>query len=312
MLPPTDVTRDTGRVPLVAESLLPLFFRATRANRTFLSADAAGTRVAERALRPTTFGPPRGLRRDIRITPTHRHGWPVYRITPAVEPPRGSVIYAHGGAWVSEIAPQHWQLAAQLAAEALIAVDLVIYPLIPFGTAAEVVATFVQLALEDRDELGATVLAGDSAGGQIALSAALQLRHQHSVTLPQTVLISPALDLTLSNPGIPAVQPSDPWLAVPGSVEFARRWAGGLDIRDPTVSPLFGDFAGLGPITLFTGTRDILNPDARLLAERVAEAGVTLDVHEVRGQLHVYPLLPTRTGRDARRQLVDAVRAATA
>jgi acetyl esterase/lipase len=298
-------------VAIVAEFLLPLFFRATRANRTFLSADAARERVTERSLRPATFGPPRGLRRDILITPAHRHGWPVYRITPAVGASRGSVVYAHGGAWVNEVAPQHWQMAAQLAAEASVAVDLVIYPLIPFGTARDVVATFVQLVLEDRDEFGTTLLAGDSAGGQIALSAALRLRDEHAVTLPQTVLISPALDLTLSNPGIPAVQPSDPWLAVPGSIEFARRWAGQLDIRDPVVSPLFGDLGGLGPLTLFTGTRDILNPDARLLAEKAATAGVVIDIHEVRGQLHVYPLLPTRTGQEARRQLVDAVRAAS-
>ncbi|MEP6843470.1 MAG: alpha/beta hydrolase [Pseudolysinimonas sp.] len=296
---------------IAPEFFLPLFFRATRANRTFLSVDAARERMAERALHPTSFGAPRGLRRDILINVTHRHGWPVYRITPAVGASRGTVIYAHGGAWVNEVALQHWQLAAQLAAEAQVAVDLVIYPLVPFGTAADVVATFVQLVLENRREFGATVLAGDSAGGQIALSAALQLRNEHAVTLARTVLISPSVDLTFTNPQIPAVQPSDPWLAVPGGIEFARHWAGELDIHDPVVSPLFGELSGLGPITLFTGTRDILNPDARLLAAKVAAAGVQIDVHEVHGQLHVYPLLPTRTGRDARRQLVDAVRAAT-
>lgn len=294
------------------EFLLPLFFRASRANRAFLTADAARQRVAERALRPDGFGAPRGLRRDIRITPTHRHGRPVFRIAPRDGSPTGSVVYAHGGAWVGEIAPQHWRLAAQLAVESATTVDLVIYPLVPFGTAEEVVRLVTRLVLENREQLGATVLAGDSAGGQIALSSALQLRDEHAVTLPQTVLISPAVDLTFDNPRIPDVQPSDPWLAVPGGRVFARLWAGGRELHDPMVSPLFGELTGLGPLTIFTGTRDILNPDAVLLRDRALAAGVPVQYHERDGQLHVYPLLPTRTGRAARAQLVAAVRAAVA
>lgn len=290
--------------------LLPLFFRATGANRSFLTAEAAEARINERALRPTTFGPPRGLRRDVEITATRRHGWPVYRLAPRHASPSGSVVYAHGGAWVSEVAPQHWQLAAQLAAESGTTVDLVIYPLLPFGTAAEVVPIFTRLVLENLDDLGATVIAGDSAGGQIALSAALQLRDEHDVVLPRTVLISPSLDLRFDNPRIPEVQPSDPWLGVPGGKVFAARWAAELDLLDPRVSPLFGELAGLGPVSLFTGTRDILNPDAQLLVERANAAGVALDLFEVRGQLHVYPLLPTRAGREAREQIVEAVRRA--
>lgn len=298
-----------------SESLVELFLRVTGANRDYLSAVRAETRVRERELRPATFGVPRGLRRDIRISASRRHGWPVYRISPRAgnEAGRlnGSVVYAHGGGWISEVAPQHWQLAAQLAAECLTTVDLPIYPLIPFGSAAEVVGTVARLVLENRDELGATVLAGDSAGGQIALSAALVLRDTFGVTLSQTVLISPALDLTFDNPRIPGVQPSDPWLGVPGGRIFAGRWRGDLELRDPIVSPLFGELAGLGPITLFTGTRDILNPDAELLRDRAAAAAVTLEFHEGHGQLHVYPLLPTRVGRAARAQIVATVREAT-
>lgn len=301
---------------IAPESLVELFLRATGANRSYLSAARAESMVRDRLRHPATFGVPRGLRRDIRIVVSRRHGWPVYRLTPSDAREggglggsvvSGSVVYAHGGGWISEVATQHWQLAAQLAAECRTTVDLPIYPLIPSGSAAEVVATVVQLVLENRAELGGTVLAGDSAGGQIALSAALALRDQFGVTLPQTVLISPALDLTFHNPRIPAVQPSDPWLGVPGSRVFAGHWRGALDLRDPTVSPLFGDLAGLGPITLFTGTRDILNPDAELLRDKAAAAGVPFDFHEGGGQLHVYPLLPTRVGETARAEIVATV-----
>lgn len=106
------------------------------------------------------------------------------------------------------------------------------------------------------------------------------------------------------------MQPSDPWLGVPGDRVFTDLWRGTLETSDPAVSPLFGSFAGLGPLTVLTGTRDILNPDAHLLAERAASAGVSVELIERQGELHVYPLLPTREGRGARAQIVDILRGA--
>jgi acetyl esterase/lipase len=156
------------------------------------------------------------------------------------------------------------------------------------------------------DRFGPTCLAGDSAGGQIALSTALALRDE-GLVLPQTVLISPALDLSWSNPRIPAVQPMDPWLGTPGGKVLAQYWRGELDLLDPVVSPLFGDFAGLGALTVFTGTRDILNPDAHLLAEKARAARVTCDLREGPGQVHVYPLVPTRAGQRAQHDLIETI-----
>ena len=218
------------------------------------------------------------------------------------------MVYVHGGGWVNQISAQHWHLAAQIAAEANTTVSVPIYPLVPFGTASVVAAGVVDLVRDNLERYGSTCLAGDSAGGQIALAAALALRDEHHVTLPQTVLISPALDLSWSNPRIPTVQPSDPWLATPGGQVLAGLWRGERDILDPVVSPLMGDLTGLGPITLFSGTRDVLNPDAHLLVGKAADAGVDLAFHEGAGQVHVYPLLPTAVGRDARATAVRALR----
>ena len=75
------------------------------------------------------------------------------------------------------------------------------------------------------------------------------------------------------------------------------------------VSPLGADLTGLGPLTVFSGTRDILNPDARLLAEKATAAGVEVEYHEQPGLVHVYPLTPTREGRAARDVIVERLRA---
>ena len=296
---------------VVPSNLIAPALRLMRANRVFVTADGARRRVRELELRPTPYGPPSRLRRDVRVEVSNR-GWPVYTITPFGSTPAGSVIYVHGGGWVNQIASQHWHLAAQIAAEANTTVTVPIYPLVPFGTAAAVAAGVVDLVRQNLERYGTTCLAGDSAGGQIALSTALALRDGHNITLPETVLISPALDLSWSNPRIPAVQPSDPWLATPGGEVLADLWKGDSDILDPVVSPLMGDLAGLGPITLFSGTWDVLNPDAHLLVAKAAAAGVDLDFQEQDGQVHVYPLLPTTVGSDARAAIVHKLRRAVA
>jgi acetyl esterase/lipase len=117
------------------------------------------------------------------------------------------------------------------------------------------------------------------------------------------------VDLTFTNPRIPEVQPTDPWLAVPGGQALARLWSGDRELTDPVVSPLFGDFTDLGPLTVLSGTRDILNPDARLLVAKAEASGVDVHYTEVAGQLHVYPLLPTSVGASARRDIVTSLAA---
>jgi acetyl esterase/lipase len=186
-------------------------------------------------------------------------------------------------------------------------VVLPIYPLVPLGTSAAVVAGVAELVRQARRE-GNVCLAGDSAGGQIALSAALSLRDTDHLVLPRTVLISPALDLSLRNPAIDRVLPSDPWLGRHGSQVLIEHWRGDRSVDDPIVSPLAGEFGGLGPLTVFTGARDILNPDTRLLRVKAEAAGVTVDWHEQPGLLLVYPLVPGREGAAARRIIVDDLR----
>jgi acetyl esterase/lipase len=295
-------------LPTLPHQVLPAFLRLTRANRAFVDADAARRHVERLRIRPRAYGPPRLLRRDVSVSVHHRLGWPAYTITPADGNPRGAVVYAHGGGWVNQVAVQHWQLAAQIAAEARTTVSLPIYPLVPFGTAQQVVPAVVELVLGSGAAPEDTSVAGDSAGGQIALSAALVLRDEHRVALRRTVLIAPALDLTLDNPGIDVVQPTDPWLGRDGARVFIEHWRGELLVTDPRVSPLNADLHGLGPLTVFSGTRDILNPDTRLLVEKAEAAGVDVEYHERAGLVHVYPLTPTRAGREARALVVERLR----
>ncbi|MGY1836871.1 alpha/beta hydrolase fold domain-containing protein [Blastococcus sp. SYSU DS0510] len=291
-------------MPSPAGRLLPPLLRLLRARREFERPELMLQGVQERLLRPAPYGPPRRLGPvEVVVDVHHGTGWPVYRVLPRAGTPDRAAVYVHGGAWVNQIHPLHWRLVARLAARTGTAITVPVYPLAPVGTAATVVPPVADLiaALVERHGAGRVTAMGDSAGGQIALSAALLLRDRGVPALHRTVLISPALDLTLANPEIDLVEPQDPWLARPGTRAAIELWRGDLPLTDPLVSPLFGQFAGLGPLTVFSGTRDITSPDTRLLVERARAAGVPVDHHEEEGLVHVHALLPVPEGRRARR-----------
>lgn len=290
----------------VPSPLVRWVISATGRNRTYLTEEGARRRIAEAALKPEPYAPPWGLRPEVEVRLTQRHGWPVATMRPLNLSPHGALVYAHGGGWVSQITVHHWRLLAQICAEANVTVTVPIYPKLPFGSSVPVVVGFADFVRDSVAAHGPTCLAGDSAGGQIALSTALTLRDT-GVVLPRTILISPALDLRLENPDVERVQSDDPWLGIIGGRVLGREWAAGVDVTDPAVSPLFGDFTGLGPITVFSGTHDILHPDALLLVERARAAGVDVEYVEEPGHLHVFPLLPTAEGREARTLIVNRI-----
>ena len=171
-------------------------------------------------------------------------------------------------------------------------------------------ASATELAAELIETVGAdrVVLMGDSAGGGLALAVGQGLRDR-GVRPRRMVLLAPWLDVATDDPASRAIADRDPMLAIPGLIEAGRAYAGPLALDDPRVSPIHGSLGGLPPITVFTGTEDLLNPDSHRLAEACAAAGVSCELIETAGQPHVYPVLPTREGQAARRQIISRLRA---
>jgi monoterpene epsilon-lactone hydrolase len=295
----------------LSNRVLSAVLTVTRAKKQLDSVEKVQRLVAELAVHPAPFAPPVHLEGMVDFSCEDRRGWTCYRVRAnGPRPPMGRVFYLHGGGFIGEIVAQHWSLIAGLAAGAPAEVIVPIYPLAPHSTARHTVATATDLVAEllalGTDDV---TLMGDSAGGTIALVVAQQL-HRRGLAQPRRiVLISPVLDVTKRNPAIAAVARHDPMLTVTGTAESGRLYAGDLDPSDPLVSPINGDLHGLAPVTLFSGTHDINNPDARELVRRATAAGLPLDYHEVRGGLHVYPLLRTREGAAARRVITDLARA---
>lgn len=290
-------------MPSASTRALTALLRARGRREPWTSAERVRADVAARALRPEPFTPPRSLDRAVRLTVDRRRGWLCYLAAPQRGEASARVLFLHGGAFLAEIQGLHWSLIRRLARNYGAEITVPIYPLAPGATAATTVPTATAIAADVLERPGPPViLMGDSAGGGLALAAAQRLRDAGGGP-GRLVLISPWLDMTLSDPRIAALEPGDPMLAVAGLREAGRLWAGELDPADPLATPLNGELAGLPPVTVFTGTRDLLYPDACRLRQRAAAAGVAVDFHEAPGCPHVYPLWPTAEGRAARRAI---------
>jgi acetyl esterase/lipase len=270
---------------------------------------ATAARAQQRIAEPKgPSEPPAKLRRRHDVTSRQVDGFPCHTVTPRGRRADRAAVYLHGGAYIGEISPQHWSLISQLA-DSGVRVEVPSYGLAPQYTHRDaypfVTAVYRQL-LADIDP-SAVTLVGDSAGGGLALGLAQTLEEAGLPQPGRIVLISPWLDLTMSHPDLPAVEERDPWLCSTGLHEAARAWAGGDDPTGPRLSPGNGPLAGLAPIDLYVGTREICLPDALLLQQRAAAQGAELNLTVCEGAVHVYPLVPAPEGRAAARHIVATV-----
>ena len=281
---------------------MPLIMRLRGSKRMYATAARTLADVEHEQTHRSAFAPPFGYDVDLDIRLERQGEWPVYTVTPRGSTSERRVIYTHGGTWIHEISPRHWMLIRALAQETRATFTVPIFPGAPVGTAGAVVPWVADLIADLVDSAGAdnVTAMGDSAGGAITLSA-LQLLRDRGTALPgRTILISPAIDLRFSDPRIAIIEPHDPALSVPGPRAAAELWRGELSVEDALVSPLLGDMAGLPPITVFCGSRDICYPDSLNLVAKAQEAGVDVEFHGEKGLLHVYPLMPIPEARRAR------------
>lgn len=272
------------------------------------SAAVVQEQVCRLALRPASYAPT-GLGRGVDVTSKNVAGWPVYYTAPSANSASNYVLFLHGGGYFNEIVRAHWRFVGYMTRNASVRCVVPIYPLAPRATAKDVVPATGDLLRKLLDDVGPAkvTVVGNSAGAALGLAAAQWLRDSGYRQPNGLVLISPGLDFSVSRPEQRAIAARDPTQDIPGTVEAGRLYAGDLDVAHPYVSPLNGDFRGLAPMIVFSGTRDLLYPDCIDLAAKARAAGVPIELHLRRDQPHNYAALPTPEGREARAIILRAV-----
>ncbi len=225
------------------------------------------------------------------------------------EHPSQTVFYFHGGAFVNQPNAQQTTMAARAAKETGSEVILMVYPKEPVydcETAYGLCLAYYEHYIKTND-CGKVVFMGDSAGGGLALGLAEVLRDEGKQGPEELILISPWADLSMSNPELKDYVDLDPMLGIDGLLRMGEVWANGLSLTDPRVSPLYGDLSGLAPVTLTTGTWEVLYPDTMLLYEKLKAAGNDCELIVGERMIHCYPICPIPEAKAAQGRIWEAI-----
>ena len=205
----------------------------------------------------------------------------------------GVVVFLHGGSYLGGPGATQWAWLAEIQRRSGLAAAMVLYrmpPGHPFPAALDDALAAVR-AMHSGGQLadGRWILGGDSAGGGLALATAQALRDAGG-PLPEGVLLTaPWVDIELEHPDVLADERSD--MVVGRSVLrwAAERYAAGVALDDPRLSPINASMGGLPPVHLNVGTDDLFLADNRRLRSLLEAAKVPVTCIEQEGAGHVYP-----------------------
>ena len=138
------------------------------------------------------------------------------------------------------------------------------------------------------------VLAGDSAGGNMALVLCLALRRAGRMLPGALLLMSPWTDMTASGASYGERAEADPILTNEYIQAVREAYAPGADYSRPEFSPLFGDFSAFPPALIQVGTHEILYSDSERLAERLKAAGCYCRLEVWENMWHVFQMAPAK------------------
>lgn len=200
----------------------------------------------------------------------------------------GAVLYLHGGGYIIGSAATHKGLTGHLAKASgcmVVTPDYRLAPEHPFPAALDD-AEAAWLALIDEGFAPEQIaIAGDSAGGGLAISLAMRLRDNNQPLPASLTVFSPWTDLTQEALYSPACEPV---LQARWTAKAATLYAGEESLRNPLLSPVFGNFQGLPPLLVQVGSQEILLNDAERLASAARKAGVKTQFEVFNNLWHVF------------------------
>jgi epsilon-lactone hydrolase len=232
---------------------------------------------------------------DVLVTEVTAGGLPAHwLVAPGTDTAR-VLLFLHGGGYELGSLRSDGELAARLGRASGMRVLFPEYRLAPehpFPAAVDdVLAAWRWLRTDQHRSARSLAVAGDSAGGGLAVALLVATRDAGQSSPAAAALMSPTVDLTSSGASMTERADQDP-ISTPAMLrQFAADYLAGADPKAPLASPLFASLAGLPPLLIQVGTADLLLSDSERLAAAAAEAGVDVTLEVGQGLPHVYQLL---------------------
>ena len=217
-----------------------------------------------------------------------------------------AVLYCHGGGYTSGNLGYSKVLASKLTKATgydVLTFEYRLAPEHPYPAAVEdglrAWNYLMQLGYGARD----VVLAGDSAGGNLALVLCHRLKAAARMLPAALLLMSPWTDMTASGPSYTERAEIDPMLTPEYIHSVRAAYAGEQDLRDPNLSPLFGNFCDFPPALIQVGTHEILYSDAERLKRAMESAGAECRLEVWEDMWHVFQMFPIKKAAAAMEQI---------
>jgi len=230
---------------------------------------------------------------DVRMTAGELGGVPVIFIDIDGVEPRGTIFLAHGGGFALGSARGLVGLASDLARKTgtrAVSVDYRLAPEYPYPAALQDVTAAYRALLEQAGGAQRVVVAGESAGGNLAIELLIAGKSE-GLTMPAAaLLLSPMTDLTVSGGSYAAKADADPAVSAQAIRTRVRDYLDGTGTpaTDPLVSPVFADLTGLPPLLIQAGSHEVLLDDATRLAVKAAADDVAVILDITPGVPHVF------------------------
>jgi len=217
----------------------------------------------------------------------------VYTPATAVGGDAPLLLWLHGGGWVIgdlDTADATARALANRSGAVVVSVDYRLAPEHPAPAALDDALVALTWAVENAELLGVdasrVAVGGDSAGGNLAAALCLRVRDEFGPDIDFQLLVYPVTDCTLSHPSMDE-NAEGYFLTKDTMVWFVGHYLGGIDPKDPSVSPLHADsLEGLPPAFVITAEFDPLRDEGEAYAAALREAGVAVEAVRYDGQIH--------------------------
>ena len=220
--------------------------------------------------------------------------------------PEYVILYCHGGGYVSGGLDYSGNLAVKLALATGFTVYTFAYRLAPehpYPAAAEDGMSMWEYITENVADADHVILAGDSAGGNMALCLTQRLISEGKPAPRELLLLSPWTDMTASSESYETNRDIDPILTKEFVLNSAKAYIGDNDPTDAAFSPLFGSFENFPPVFIMAGRNGILLDDSIRLKEKIEQAGGSAELDIEEKGWHVYQNMPGPMTRKAMKRL---------
>ncbi|MCX4245187.1 alpha/beta hydrolase [Paraliomyxa miuraensis] len=250
---------------------------------------------------------------NVRLLPVNMDGIPGEWLIPDGADPERVLLYFHGGGYAYGSIASHRHYVSRIARAARMRALLVDYRLAPehpFPAAVEDARVAWRWLLAQGVDPSRVAIAGESAGGGLAMATLLETRDSGEPLPAAAVALSPWVDLTLSGRSI---ETNDRYDFIPRHILslYAARYAGDTTRTHPLLSPAHGRLHDLPPLLIVAGEVETLVDDARLLYRRAIEAGVDATLSIYPDMVHAFVIMRIPQAREAIAEIATHVRTHT-